>query len=401
MIKHSYRAYDKSGAKFEGEIAANSRADVIAQLHQKGLIPAEVKEIKQAAFSGALFQSNKVGLADLEFLTSELSLLLRSGVRIVRGIDIIHRNKAKPALANLLHDINQQLKSGNSLSDAVRSYPDIFDNLYCNLIELGESSGTLSETFADLAKNLKFQRELRRKVIGSLMYPLVIFFVCLLSIVFIFNFIIPRMSVMFDGVDNLPWYTSALIKTSEWMSNYQGALFIGLIGAAFGGYKLFKQPSVKRRWQRMSLSIPVVKTFVTTVERIRFNSGLAMTLSAGVAIDKALKLSIGNLTNEELKRELQIATDKVSKGTSLSEALGQSVLYPGFFVSLLEVGEESGSLEEVFDEIATRSRQEFESWTERMISLLEPLMIIFMGGIVGGIVIVMLLSMVSVNEIGF
>lgn len=399
MADFSYRAYDASGAKFEGNIDGIDEAQVITELKSQGLLPVEVKLIKEKG--QALFSfSRKVSLADLEFLTAELSLLLSSGVRIDRGIDIIRKNKAKPVLASLLNDISKDLKGGSSLAEAVRKHPETFQPLYCNLIELGETSGSLSQVFEDLAADLKFRKELQSKIISSLTYPIVIFFVCVMSVFFVFNFIIPRMSSMFDGVDNLPWYTSALLSTSAWLNEYQGFLFIGVIGFIFAVVALAKRPEVKKWFQGVALNLPVLRNATLTVERIRFNSGLSLMLSAGLPIDKALSLCIGNVNNHHIQRELEIAKEKIKRGNSLSQALKQTSIYPGFFISLLEVGEESGNLDRVFNEIAKRSKQDFESWTGRITTLLEPLMILFMGGLVGGIVIVMLMSMVSINDFG-
>ncbi|WDE13264.1 type II secretion system F family protein [Thalassomonas haliotis] len=397
MALYTYKAYDKSGAKVDGQLEAVDKGAALTELKALGLLPSELKEFKATS---SLFVGKKVSLADLEFLTAELSLLLESGVRIDKGIDIIRRTKAKPALATLLNDISRDIKKGKSLSEAFRSHDSIFDNLYCNLIELGEATGNLSDIFNDLAKDLKFRRELQRKIVSSLAYPLVIFFVCILSIFFIFNIIIPKMSSMFTGVENLPWYTASMLATSEWMIQYQGLLIAGIFGFIFALIFASKHPSVVHWWQRWSLRLPVLKTAIITVERIRFNSGLAMMVKAGVQIDQAIQLSTGNIKNQMLRREMEIAKTKVKGGSALTPALGQTSLYPDFFTSLLEVGEESGNLARVFDEIANRSRQEFESWTDRVTTLIEPLMILFMGGFVGGVVVVMLLSMVSINEIG-
>ncbi|NMP32944.1 type II secretion system F family protein [Thalassotalea sp. M1531] len=393
-----YKAYDQSGAKVDGQIDAEDKVHALASLKKQNLLATEITLLseEQSIFSFTL----KISLADLEFLTSELSLLLESGVRIDKGIDIIRKTKAKPALAKLLADISSSLKQGKSLSESVKKHNDIFDPLYCNLIELGETSGNLSEVFDGLAKDLKFKRELQRKIISSLAYPTVIFFVCILSIFFIFNFIIPKMSAMFNDVEALPWYTQLMLSTSDWMVNYQGLLLVGAISSIFLLVTAFKQSSFIRWWQETSLKLPLINKAVVTVERIRFNSGLAMMIKSGVQIDRAIELSAGNIKNKVLQREMNIAKSKVKGGSSLTPALKQTSLYPDFFVSLLEVGEESGNLERVFDEIANRSRQEFESWTERMTTLLEPLMILFMGGFVGGVVVVMLMSMVSINELG-
>lgn len=399
MPIYTYNAYDGSGGQVGGQIDAINKPNALVKIKALGLLPTEVKEYKASSNSAFTF-NNKVSLADLEFLTAELSLLLESGVRIDKGIDIIKRTKAKPALAKLLTDISNNLKKGKSLSESFSEYSDVFDPLYCNLIALGEASGNLSEIFSGLAKDLKFRRELQRKIISSLAYPTVIFFVCILSIFFIFNFIIPKMSAMFNDVDSLPWYTSAMLSTSEWMIQYQGMLIISVVVAIFSLFTLLKQPAFIEWWQRMSLKLPIFRKAIITVERIRFNSGLAMMVKAGVQIDRAIYLSAGNIKNKVLQREMDIAKAKVKGGSSLTPALQQTSLYPDFFISLLEVGEESGNLERVFDEIANRSRQEFESWTDRMTTLLEPLMILFMGGFVGGVVVMMLMSMVSINEMG-
>lgn len=400
MALFTFKAIEKTGAKVDGDIEAPDQKSAILKLKNQQLMPIEVVEVITNEPSSLFKFNKKVSLTDLEFLTAELSLLLDSGVRIDRGIDIIKKTKANPALAKLLNEISKDLKQGISLSETVKKHDDIFDPLYCNLIELGESSGNLSEIFAGLAEDLKFKRDLQRKIISSLAYPSVIFCVCILAIFFIFNFIVPKMSEMFTDVDALPWYTQAMISTSEWMVNYQGLLVVGLVAGAFALAAGFKQPRFRLWWQRVSLKLPVVKTAVLTVERIRFNSGLALMVKAGIQIDKAIELSTGNLKNQLLQRELDIAKNKVKVGSALTPALKQTSLYPDFFVSLLEVGEESGNLERVFNEITKRSRQEFESWTDRMTTLLEPLMILFMGGFVGGVVVTMLMSMVSINEIG-
>lgn len=395
-----YKAYDKAGAKIDGQIEAIDKATALAQIQSQGLLPSELKEYKESV--GNIFgNSKKVSLADLEFLTAELSLLLSSGVRIDKGLDIIRRSKAQPALVRLLTSVSSGISKGQSLSQAMSEHDKVFDPLYINLVELGEASGQLPEIFAKLAEDLKFRRDLQRKIISSLTYPFVILAVCILCIVFIFNFIVPKLSVLFSDPETLPWYTQVLLGISNWMQNYQLFLGIGLVAGVFGLVHLFKQPKFLKAWQETLLKIPGLASSVLTTERIRFNSALAMMLEAGLPIDKALDLAKGNIKNQVLQREMEIVRNKVKHGHSLSPSLKQTSLYPSFYISLLEVGEESGNLAKVFDEIANRSRQEFETWTEKMTTLIEPLLILMMGGIVGGVVVVMLMSMVAVNDVGF
>jgi type II secretory pathway component PulF len=399
MTTYLYNALDKSGGKVSGNIEAETQQEVITKLQELNYFPVDIKKAPEKNENTLSF-NNSVSLKDLEFLTSELSLLLESGVKIDSGIYIIKKSKAKPSLVKLLNEISPDLKKGVSLSDAFKKHDKIFDSLYCNLIELGEASGPLVSVFKDLSVDLAFKKNLQSKIISSLAYPTVIFFVCILSVFFIFNFIIPKMSGMFDGVQNLPWYTDVMLSLSRWMIEYQWMLLLGIVvfGAAFA--YLLKQPEIQLKWQAFAVKLPVIGTAITTIERIRFNSGLSMMVKSGVQLSKAIELSAGNIKNQVLQHEINIAKTKIKQGSALTTAFQQTSLYPDFFISLLEVGEESGNLSKVCDEIAKRSRQEFESWTERMTTLLEPLMILFMGGFVGGVVVMMLLSMVSINELG-
>lgn len=400
MPLYKYRAYDPAGAKVEGQQEAKDQQELILRLKQQSLLAADISLLKTTN-QNAIFTSNKVTIADVEFLTAELSLLLSTGVRIDKGLDIIQKTKAKPALAQLISQLSQSLKKGNSLSYSVSQHPDVFEPLYCNLIELGEASGNLADVFAELAKDLKFRQELKRKIISSMTYPVVILCVCVASIFFIFNFIIPKMSALFTDLTVVPWYTRLMINTSKWMTDYQGLLIIGMCLTVVGVYYAFKQPKVKRWGQELSLKTPLIKGVVSLTERIRFCGSMAMMLKSGVRVDQAMGLASGNIKNQALRREIDIARNKIKRGSGLTVSLSQSVLFPDFFVSLLEIGEKSGNLERVFDEITQRSRQEFESWTQRMTTLIEPLLILFMGAFVGGVVVVMLLSMVSINDVGF
>lgn len=399
MPEFEYKAYDSSGASTKGIIDAIDIDEVKQKLKQQGLIPSAINAYRETPDFLKFF--DKVNLSDLEFLTAELSLLLKSGVRIDRGIDIIQRLKSKPVMAKLLTKVSQSLKKGNSLSDSMAEYPEVFDPLYLNLVSLGEASGNLKEIFAGLAADLKFRQDLRNKVISALTYPAVILFVCILSIFFIFNFIVPQLSSLFSDVENLPYYTRALLGISDWMVNYQWFLVIGSILLIPLGIYIFRQKQMVQWWQKTVLKIPGIKGSIHTVERIRFTSGLTLMLKAGLAIDKAMTLACGNIKNESLRREIEIANKKIKSGGKLTTALEQSILFPPFFASLLEVGEESGNLAAIFDEITQRSRQDFDQWTQKMTTLIEPLLILVMGTIVGGVVIVMLMSMVSINDIGF
>lgn len=398
MAIYKYQALDHHGARHEGVLDAVDSGDAMRLLNLKGYSPLSITQQETSKSAGS---SGRVSQKQIELLTAELSLLLKSGVRIDKALSIIKATKADPALYSLLTLILADLSAGVGLAAAFRRHQQLFGNLYCSLIEIGEASGNLATVFAALAENLSFNRELRAQVLGALVYPAVIFVVCLCAIAFIFNFVVPRMASVFDGAVGLPWYTAGMLSFSEWLQSYQLylVLVIGLVG--FAGYRFRGSTFVVSFLQSCKTRLPGFRYANSVAERIRFNSALATMLEAGLQIDRAMALAIDTLSTQRYQKELKIARDRVVKGEKLAAVLGQTELYPPFLISLVTVGEESNNLTPIFFDIARRSREEFSEWTRRMISLLEPIMILVLGGLVGGVVVIMLLSMVSLNDIGF
>jgi type II secretory pathway component PulF len=396
-----YQAYDSHGGHITGHIEANTHDAAKQQLQQQKLIITSLKENKKISKGHSFFERGSISLEELEFMTSELAILLKNGVKIDRSLEILKRNKKNSLAAQLLQDLHTAVKRGSLLSDAMAEHPKVFDKLYINLVKLGEASGDLADVFVKLSIDLKFRSDLKRKIIQSLTYPLVFFSVCILCILFIFNYIVPQMSGLFDGLPELPVYTEILLGVSRWMQNYQWFLFLGILFSVFSLIAAFKNPIVKVRLDEFMLKVPFIKGALLVIERIRFNSALTMMLDGGISIDKALELAAGSVNNRHIRQGLIAAKENIKKGAGLTESLGRSPIYPDFFLSLLEVGEESGKLAPVFEEIASRSRSEFESWADKMTSILEPLLILTMGGIVGSVVVTMLLSIISVNDLGF
>ena len=402
MARFRYVGFDPSGGRVSGIVDADRMDLARDDLRGRGVMVSELaSEGTGRDWRETLgLQTDRVRLEDLEFLTSELSLLLDSGVRIDRAIGILQRTGRSGAVGRLLSAMSADLKQGRQLSEAAAEHKDVFDPLYVNLIALGEASGQLPEVFRRLADDLRFRRDIRQKVVQAATYPLVVLSVCVLALLFIFNFVVPNLATLFADAKELPWYTSALLGASSFMKQYQWALAIGL--AALGAllWQARKRPSVVEFRERVAIGSPFLSEATTTVERIRFTSGLGMMLEAGLPVDRALQLSTGNIRHGQLRREITIAVEKVRRGEQLSSVLRQTRLFPDFYASLLEVGEESGELGKVFNEIARRSRDAFSSWTLRVTTLLEPALILLMGLIVGGVVVIMMLSITSVADIG-
>ena len=254
---------------------------------------------------------------------------------------------------------------------------------------------------ARLSADLKFQKDLRSQIVTALTYPAVIFFVCIMAVYFVLTFIVPKMSGIFSDLEQAPWYTQMIIGVSNFFIDYQaliiGAVVAGLLGLMYG----LKKPNVKSWFFTTGSKIPGVKNIILTSERIRFSQSMAMMLEAGLQLDLTLQLSSDTLKHPELVRDAKLAVKQLKSGKQLSQVLSKTRIFPDFFLSIIKVGEETGRLPRVFSEVASRSRGELEQAIKKFTTLLEPLMLMFMGGFVGGIVITMLMSMVSINDVAF
>lgn len=402
MPQFRYTGFDANGSRLKSTVDAESITTAKNDLRARGIILTDIQASERDVnFRSALgLGEAKVGLAETEFLTAELSLLLDSGVRIDRALGILQRAGKSAAMSRVLTAINLDLKQGRQLSDAIAAHPDIFDPLYINLVALGEAGGRLPEVFRGLAEDLKFQRELRQRVTSAATYPIVVAAVCVIALLFIFNFVVPNLEVLFVDATELPWYTTMLLEASAFMQSWQWLVFAGLITLVAGLYRLRGTPMVVDMRDQLLLSLPWLRDATSMVERIRFTSGLGLMLDAGLPVDRALMLATGNIRHGSLQREMKAAVEKVKRGEQLSTVLRQTQLFPDYFASLLEVGEESGELGRVFTEIARRSRDAFSTWALKLTTLLEPLLILVMGLIVGGVVVIMMLSITSVADIG-
>jgi len=314
-------------------------------------------------------------------------------------VDILQRAGKGGAVSRLLRSMALEIKQGKQLSQAAAAHPEVFDNLYINLVSIGEAGGRLPEVFRGLAEDLRFRRELQQKVISAAVYPLVVAGVCIAALVFILNFVVPNLESIFADAQELPWYTALLLSASEFMVRWQWLLLLVIAGGGAFLWRSRNSPGVVEFRDRMLLELPFLREATAMVERIRYCGGLGLMLDAGIPVDRALSLATGNVRYGVLKREMQAAVDKVKRGEQLSAVLRQTRLFPSYFASLLEVGEEGGQLAKVFNEIARRSRNDFSAWALRLTTILEPLLIVVMGVIVGGVVVIMMLSITSVADV--
>ena len=398
MQTYLYTAVDNAGARTSGEVSAETKSAAISELASRGLMVAKISE-RKASFSPLASTSRKLSLSELERFTAELGLLLKNGVRLDKGLSVLVKNTQNGTEQRFLQQVLDDVRGGESLSSAIGRFPDLFSDTYRNLIKTGEVSGRLDEIFLQLAQDIKFQRKLQNQVLQALTYPAVILFVCILSVVFVFNYIVPQMAPLFAGAAQLPSYTIFLLSASDWLREYQFYLLALIVVTAVIGVRALRSRQQRDKLLSAIIGLPVIGSLVLLVNQVQANSTLSITLASGLPVDRAFGLAADSVRNKDLRQSLLSAQELIRRGEAPSKALRGNPLYPDFSHSLIEVGEESGDLQPCFDELADRARTDFELRISQFTSILEPILILFMGGIVGGVVVTMLLSVVSVNDI--
>lgn len=396
-MQFSYKCVSKGGNTIQGAIEAESSSAALAKLKAEGLVVVSIKPAKNSALKQ---KSNKVTIRDLEFLTSELSILLSNGIKLDKALKMLAKVKSQTAVGKLISSLSDSISKGNHLYDAFAAYPQYFSPLYLNLLKIGEQTGELKKVFHELALDLKFKAELRKKITQALVYPTAILCVCIAAILFIFNFVVPSMSSIFEGRESIPFYTEFILDTSVWLQNYQFYL-ICIIAILIYLLKLgWENDKYQATLQEIAHKLPFFGSLIIEVERVNFTSAVSLMLKSGLKIDQAIFNAKDSLQSLELKRQIDFSIQELKRGNSLNDALSSSDLFPDFYRSLIEVGEETAELESVFTEIVSRSRNEFDSKIAQFLNLLEPVLILFMGLIVGGVVVTLMLSITSANDVG-
>ncbi len=400
-----YAAYDGQGNRSEGRIEASNAPQAQEKIRALGLTPVEVGQEKEGApFSlksirYALFKT--APLAEVEYFIAELSLLLNNGIRLNRALEMVSRNIEHPHLKSAVRDLYERIRRGDSLHKAMTAYPQYFDRMVLNLVDLGENTGKLGELFKEISDHMKFRAQLRGKVVQSLTYPGFIMGVCALSLLFLFYFVVPRFAVLFEKMEALPLYTEILLTTSDFVTRY---LIYLLPGLALGLVLLFKmtgRSEFSKIRDRLALFVPILRALTENAERLRFAKSMAILLRNQIQLDRSLALAVSFVNNELIREKLSPMIQVVKGGGPCAEALAGVRFFPPFFLNLVEIGEETGNMAGVFGEITKELEKKFDVSLQRLITLIEPVAIIFMALVVGSIIITIMLSIITTYDIQF
>lgn len=379
----NYDAIDETGAKKAGSIDAINVDVAISSLQRRGLVIASIKSAEQ----GGLFSKNisffeHVSAKDVVILSRQLSTLFEAQVSALRVFRLLAAETENHVLASKLQIIADDLQSGSSISDAMAKHPKIFSDFYVNMIKVGEESGKLDETFLYLADYLDRTYELTSKVRGALIYPAFVVVTFFTVMILMFTMIIPKISgILTESGAAIPFYTKIVLGISNFLVSYGFAILAVLVVVAFLVIRYIRTPVGRMGYDRFKLSIPYVSTLFNKLYLARLADNLNTMLISGIPIVRALELIANVINNKVYEGIMRDSVEAIKGGRTLSEALSNNPdQIPGIMVQMARVGEETGDLGKILKTLARFYSREVTTAVESLVSLIEPAMIVLLGG---------------------
>lgn len=423
MATFQYEAIDKAGKRQKGTIEAATSEEAIQRIKLQQLFPTSVREqkVKKSAAAGETaakpkrkkgggFSIGGVKQKHLTTFTRQLSTLQDAGLPLLRSLQILEQQQRPGLLKNVLVGVGEDVQGGASLSEAMSKYPKAFDHLYTKMVNAGEIGGVLDVILQRLADFMEKAERLKRKIKGAMIYPVTVVLIAMLIVTGIMYFIIPKFQEIFKDFDvALPAPTVALINTSAWVAgNYptKGAMMVpGVVYIIFGipvffvGLKLLRKTKPGRAiMDTMVLYVPVVGMLAKKSIVARFTRTLGTLVAAGVPILEAISITRDTAGNYVFEKALGKVHDSIREGETFAGPLRESKVCDSLVVNMIDVGEETGDLDTMLLKIADNYDDEVDTAVEGMVKLIEPLLVVFLGGVVGTIVVAMFLPLVSMIE---
>lgn len=409
MSVYAFKAHDKrSNKEVQDSIEAASEVEAIAAIKKKGYLPIEVREVRSKSNKTAAAAGGKKGggitfggvkPAVVTLFTRQLSTLQDAGLPIVQSMQILHDMQRPGAFKVALSKVTDEVQSGTMLSEAMSRHPKIWDRLYTNLVKAGEAAGALDVILRRLAEFREKSQSLKKKVIGAMIYPVAVLTIASLILTFIMVAIVPKFELIFKDLGiALPSLTEALISFSRFMGSYWWLLLILIVGGVIG-IKLFaKTEKGGAIVDRVLLRVPVLGMIIRKSSVARFTRTLGTLVTSGVGFLEALDVTKAATPNIVVRNAIQDVRDSVKEGETVNEPLRRSGVFDDIVVNMIKVGEETGELDKMLVKVADTYDEEVDAAVAAMMSLLEPALIIFMGGAVGFIVIALFIPLIKIIE---
>ncbi|MFH1189724.1 MAG: type II secretion system F family protein [Candidatus Omnitrophota bacterium] len=423
MPIYNYTAKKGPTEIVESEIEADSQNKAVAMIEAMGFFPIKVVEQKPAQSASAAASKRspapagvetpaksrmkvppqvQVNARDMDAFIWQLASLVKSSIPLLRALSLIAQQTKSKSLKAVVGDLERGIKQGDLLSSAMRKYPNLFNNLTVNMIKAGEKSGSLDEVLYTLAAHREKEQEMRRKIQSALAYPAIVVVVGIGTIFLMFTYFLPKLLKLFAGMkQELPMPTKILIATSNFMSNYWYVFVIGFLFAA--ALIVRNKPGSRKKFMldMFCLRIPFINKFIKTSEIARFARSLGLLLKNGIPVYESLELAANTLDNQALRERLAEASAVIiNQGVTISESFKRTGVFPEFTINMISVGEEGGRLEESLSEIAASYEKEVDQTIRLMTSMIEPILILIVGGFVGFIVFAMLMPILNMGGMG-
>jgi type IV pilus assembly protein PilC len=395
-VPFSWEGRDKRGSRVKGKSLAPDENSLRAELRRQGIAPSKVRKQSNALKSGA-----KPNAADIAVFARQLATMLAAGIPMVQSFEIVGNGHEKPSMQKLILDIKADIEGGTSLHESLAKHPLYFDDLFVNLVESGEQAGAL-ETLLDKIATYKEKSEaLKKKVKKALFYPAAVLAVAVIVTIVLLLFVIPQFETVFKsfGAD-LPAFTMMVINLSKFVQT-DGIFIAAVVGGAVYAFMYFKKRSRKMRefLDRVMLKVPVIGPILNKAAIARYARTLSTMFAAGVPLVEALESVAGATGNIVYENAVMRMRDEVATGQRLQRAMEATALFPNMVVQMIAVGEESGSLDEMSGKVATFYEAEVDNAVDAMSSLLEPMIMVILGVLVGGLVVAMYLPIFKLGAV--
>lgn len=403
MPIYSYKGMDRTGKEIKNSINVESIAVAKQKIKSMGIMLIDIKEQKaQGSGGGGGFRLNRgtVPVEDLAMMTRQLATLIKAKIQIVEALSALVDQVESPTLRLVLSDLKQKVNEGASLAKALQDHPKIFNNIFVNMVEAGEASGTLEVVLLRLADFTEAQVKLKNKIKGAMTYPVImgVFGFTMMNVIFIF--VIPKIAKIFTSMKKeLPLITKICIWISDFLVNYWWLVIVLIVGTIFLVNKYINSPKGESQWHALQLRLPILGVLVKMINVSRFCSTLGTLLNSGVPILTAMNIVKNLIPNVHMKDAIEKARVSVSEGASIVTPLIQSGYFPPMVTHMIRLGERSGELEPMLKIISENYEDQVQSKISGLTSVLEPIMMICLGAAIGFIVFAVVIPMMNMNSL--
>lgn len=385
MTKFAYTATTKDGKTVQGSSDATDRSTLVATLTKQGLRPVIIKLVGAEASKKG--RAKKVKLKELVVFTRQLSTMISAGVPLTRSLSTMQSQTESKYFKGVVGNVNKDIEGGLSLGDAFAKYPNVFSDVYVNMVKAGEAGGILDEILKRLASQVEQDASMRKKIKSAMMYPMVIFSITIVAFFGIMLVVIPKIGKILTDLGGpdakLPIYTQVMLNLSTFMQKNAVILAVVIFGGTYLIRRYIKTPGGKYKFHSLLLKIPVLNNIVMKIAVARFARTFASLMAAGVSVLEALNVTGGAIGNKVIEAELKEAAVQVKNGKQLSEPLSKSKHFPAIVPQMLAVGEETGQIDTILVKVADFYEEEVETVIDGLSALIEPLMIVVLGSLVG------------------